>query len=693
LGGAGGSRCARWFTPLVALVCMLALAGAARAAQPRLSVTPNGVRWHGAALSGRPRTLTAPVALWWVAARDTGLAGTAVLCPLADTLAARRDTSRADSLLAAPRLARSPWAWEALRRRAVYALGHADRARASRLLTAAVRTGWPAAEDAAWHATLAPVLVALRDTLGGEALARSVLELHVTQVPASGLALALLDSLARRRHEPFSPRLARRAALAEWSNGQRQRALVRLAKLAHAAPVTERGADQLQRVQWLREWRRPLAAIAASDTALRWTRGTPAFDRTRLERARAFRDAGRVDSALALYTRIGLSASLPNVRMTAWWECGREAQDASRWAVAARAFRVADSLGRTVGEGSELVRSAATQAGLMDWMRNRRTEAIRIWRTSRERRSRFWLGVALRQRGLAEGDSILREEFARRPGYDLYSAAARDTLKLPSWPRQALAPAADTLEPRLVAAVVALSGPLALSDAAARIVSARDRRDSRLGGIPSRGIAASSWRAIAVAAYAAGDLPGGTRAADRASLVAPGDSVAWAWAPWAFPPAYASELAAAADAAGVERALLWALARQESRFDPRAVSRSNARGLAQLLPGTAHDVARGLKERFTSDTLLFEPARGLRYGARYLRQLLDRFDGSIPVALTAYNAGPGKVRDDWREILAHGGWALYCEMAANADTQDYVRRILGYRQAYRELQPAAGVGP
>ena len=86
---------------------------------------------------------------------------------------------------------------------------------------------------------------------------------------------------------------------------------------------------------------------------------------------------------------------------------------------------------------------------------------------------------------------------------------------------------------------------------------------------------------------------------------------------------------------------------------------------------------------------MFEPDRGLRYGAHYLKKLLKRFDGAVPVALTAYNAGPGKVREDWRHIVQHGGWALYCEMAANADTQDYVRRILGFRQAYRELRPSA----
>jgi len=57
------------------------------------------------------------------------------------------------------------------------------------------------------------------------------------------------------------------------------------------------------------------------------------------------------------------------------------------------------------------------------------------------------------------------------------------------------------------------------------------------------------------------------------------------------------------------------------------------------------------------------------------------------VALAAYNAGPGSIRADWRALIARGGEALYCELASNADSQDYARRIAGFRQAYRELAP------
>ncbi len=692
-----GSDAAARRSEALALVLALSIAGCAPSApaeaSPKLEATPTGVRWQGATLSGTPRDAAAPVSRWWTAARDTGLAGTAVLVPLADTLAARGDTARADSLLATPRLARSLWAWEALRRRTALAMASGDRVRAARLLDGADRSLWPSADEAAWRALRAPLHLALRDTVAGEALARSVLEEYVNVTPASATALALLDTLARLRREPFALRLERRAALAEWANGRRSQALVRNARVMRKATPEERGDDAVTRVQWLRDWRRPAASLLASDTALRWTRGTPDFERARLERARSLRAAGRSDSALALYQRIGRSAESPTVRAMAWWECGREAQDESHWSLAARAFRNADSLGRGHSASAGMVRQSGTLVGLMEWMAGRDSAAVQAFRASGDRRARFWLGVALRRRGVAEGDSILRSEFASQSGYDLLAVAARETLGV-SRPRAHPAVAsADSVEPRLVEAIAALSGSLALPDAAARIVSARDRSDPRLGRIPRRAVSSSSWRAIAQAAYVSGDLAGATRAADRALLAEAADSSAWSWVPWAFPPAFERELTTAADHAGVERALFWALVRQESRFDPRAVSRSNALGLAQLLPGTARDMARELRESLPSDSLLFEPDRALRYGARYLKKLLTRYGGASPLALTAYNAGPGNVRADWREIVDRGGWALYCEMAANADTQDYVRRILGYRQAYRELLPFAGPGP
>lgn len=676
---------------MLAMALALGAAGCARStiAAPRLDATATGVRWQGAMLSGNASGRSTPIARWWEAARDTGLVANAVRIPLADSLAAARDTARADSLLAAPSLARSLWAWEALRRRATWARAHGDLARAARVMDEADRRAWPSADEAAWRALRAPLHLAMRDTLAGEALARSVLEDHVNAAPSSGAAVALLDTLANLRGERFALRLERRAALADWASGRRNRALARNARVMRLAPEEERGEDAVLRVQWLRDSRKFEAAVAASDTAIRWSRGASATDKARLERARSFRASGKSDSALAIYRWLGRYAQSGAARAIAWWECGREAQDESRWELGARAFHLADSLGRTNPGAQSTVRSAASLAGLMEWMQGRDAAAIERWRESGDRRGRFWLGVALRRRGDAAGDSILRAEFATRPGYDFYTVAARESLGIQPLRGAPAIAVEDSVEPELVRAIATLSGPLLLPGAAARIVAARDRNDPRLGRTPSRVVSASSWRAIAQAAYVSGDLAGATRAADRVLLALAGDPEVSGWIAWAFPPAFERDVSTIADAAGIERALLWGLVRQESRFDPRAVSSSNALGLAQLLPGTARDMARELKEPLRSDSLLFEPARALRYGTRYLKKLLTRFAGAVPVALTAYNAGPGNVRPDWAAIVDRGGWALYVEMGSNADTQDYVRRILGYREAYRDLRPYA----
>lgn len=85
---------------------------------------------------------------------------------------------------------------------------------------------------------------------------------------------------------------------------------------------------------------------------------------------------------------------------------------------------------------------------------------------------------------------------------------------------------------------------------------------------------------------------------------------------------------------GLPRRLLRAVIRAESNFDPRAVSPAGAQGLMQLMPATAGDLG-------VSDP--FDIGQNVDGGARYLRQMLDRFDGDLQKALAAYNAGPGTV--------------------------------------------------
>lgn len=122
----------------------------------------------------------------------------------------------------------------------------------------------------------------------------------------------------------------------------------------------------------------------------------------------------------------------------------------------------------------------------------------------------------------------------------------------------------------------------------------------------------------------------------------------------AGPAAWRGHLAAMSAKYDLSPALLEAVAWQESRWNPVAVSPAGARGLAQLMPATARMLG------VDPD----DPLANLEGGARYLRQQLDAFDGNLEKALAAYNAGPGRVR-------RAGG------IPAIRETQDYVRSILG----------------
>ncbi|MFB0612695.1 lytic transglycosylase domain-containing protein [Aurantiacibacter poecillastricola] len=114
---------------------------------------------------------------------------------------------------------------------------------------------------------------------------------------------------------------------------------------------------------------------------------------------------------------------------------------------------------------------------------------------------------------------------------------------------------------------------------------------------------------------------------------------------------YVAELAARFD---LSPALIEAVVWQESRWREDAVSHAGARGLAQLMPGTARDLG------VDPDN----PLANLEGGARYLREQLDRFDGDLEKALAAYNAGPGRV-------IRSGG------IPRIRETQVYVASIMG----------------
>lgn len=136
-----------------------------------------------------------------------------------------------------------------------------------------------------------------------------------------------------------------------------------------------------------------------------------------------------------------------------------------------------------------------------------------------------------------------------------------------------------------------------------------------------------------------------------------------------------------------ERAVLLSIIRQESSFSSHVVSPAGARGLMQIMPATAKQVARKKKKKFAPEMLTADPEFNIEVGSAYFSEMVKRFDGSYILAIAAYNAGPTNVR---RWIKAIGSpededidpidWI---EMIPFNETRNYVQRVLENLHIYR----------
>ncbi len=139
--------------------------------------------------------------------------------------------------------------------------------------------------------------------------------------------------------------------------------------------------------------------------------------------------------------------------------------------------------------------------------------------------------------------------------------------------------------------------------------------------------------------------------------------------------------------ADIDLAAIYAVARQESRFDVDAISSAGARGLMQLMPATAEETARRLGVNYSPDRLTSDPAYNALLGSTYLGAQLSRYEGSLILAAGAYNAGPGNV-NKW--IAAFGDPkngsvdpVVWIEQIPFVETRKYVQRVLANYMFYR----------
>ena len=190
----------------------------------------------------------------------------------------------------------------------------------------------------------------------------------------------------------------------------------------------------------------------------------------------------------------------------------------------------------------------------------------------------------------------------------------------------------------------------------------RGRSSAELRGLAAHA-AHAGWYELAVDAARRADADGALR--------------------WRFPPAYEETFRSVGAAKDLDPYLLMALARRESGFNPRARSGAGARGLMQLLPGTAREQAERFGMPLASTESLWDPDTNALLGAAYLRRLLDRFDGNRPIALAAYNAGPSRVAQ-WLEA-PEKPFDVWIESIPFHETRSYVQAVMAYQTILEHL--------
>jgi soluble lytic murein transglycosylase len=156
-----------------------------------------------------------------------------------------------------------------------------------------------------------------------------------------------------------------------------------------------------------------------------------------------------------------------------------------------------------------------------------------------------------------------------------------------------------------------------------------------------------------------------------------------------YPVDYREAVARAAARERLPPSLVFGMVHQESAFDAAARSRSGARGLMQIMPSTGREVAQRLGLPFSTERLE-DPEISLRLGTSYFRQLLDRFDGNVELALAGYNGGPGRISRLWRAAGPDPELDRFLEGLAVTESRNYVKRILVLADSYRSLYPDLG---
>lgn len=229
-----------------------------------------------------------------------------------------------------------------------------------------------------------------------------------------------------------------------------------------------------------------------------------------------------------------------------------------------------------------------------------------------------------------------------------------------------------------------------LSDEAINAFAARPAmlRSLELQQVDMRSWSRSEW-SLATKAMSAADLRSAAALATREgwyyeAIVALAGGGELQWYDWRFPMAYASLVEPQANKRKLDPAWVMGLMRSESAMAADAVSPADARGLMQVMPATARQIAKRNSYKYSGTDQLMQAETNILFGTTYLREMMDKFNDNPVLVTGAYNAGPGAV-NRWLQTLPGQDATVWVEVLPYYETRDYIPRVLAFSTIYSYL--------
>ncbi|MDW8148847.1 MAG: transglycosylase SLT domain-containing protein [Roseiflexaceae bacterium] len=557
------------------------------------------------------------------------------------------------------------------------------------------------AQQPEYRARLLIELADLPRVQGDPAAARAWLVEGLERAPGLPAALAAVDRLRTDPEVALPPELIARVyeAHGRWSD-----ALAALDAALAAADAPQRADLLRRRALALRELGNFAAALEGFDAAIAAAGESDAGIQARLDRIQTIGQSGATEAAIQGYR--DFAAALPN-DPRAPEALRRAAVLLDRLGNADAAAQQRIDLGRRY-PALPLAQDAWFAGGLHLFASGQAAQARQVWEElaaatsgSAALRARYWAARAALAAGDADaGRAALEQIIAAAP--DSYPAArARAILnrqETGALPLDAPISADDWRAVEEWLASWAGAPPQDLLDPAG---DPAVQRALELDALNLRVEAMAEWSAALAArnenpyalyllgryAHDRGAAHVALRAANRLVRLAPGSNsagVPLALRRLLYPVPFTSVVLTRAREFGVDPALMFALLRQESAFDPAATSWAGARGLAQVMPATGQGIARALGVTGFHETDLYRPDLSVRFGAFYLSRQLAAMNSSLEGALAAYNGGPGNARR-WSRGAPITDPDLFTERIDFSETRNYVKSVIAQYDVYRRL--------